>query len=104
MAAVTDLPRNETGIATAIDTLVQRFGPRCDRSAAMRQQHGHTATFLQNQPPDAVVFVQSTEEVQEIARICSDLPRAHRALWHRQFAGRPCECSGRWEYLLISAR
>ena len=74
MAAITDLPRNETGIATAIDILAQQFGPRCDRSAAMREQHGHTATFLQNQPPDAVVFVQSTEEVQEIARICS----AHR--------------------------
>ena len=74
MAVITDFPRNETGIATAIDSLAQRFGPRCDRSAAMREQHGHTTTFLPNQPPDAVVFVQSTEEVQDIARICS----AHR--------------------------
>ena len=71
MATITDLPRNEAGIATAIDILSQRFGPRLDRSQAMRAQHGHTTTFLRNQPPDAVAFVQSTEEVQEIARICS---------------------------------
>ena len=71
MAQTTDLPRNETGIATAIDVLAQRLGPRLDRSPAMREQPGHTTPFLRNQPPDAVAFVHSTEEVQEIVRVCS---------------------------------
>lgn len=72
MADIAQIPRNEAGIATATDILAQRFGPRFDRSASMREQHGHTTTFLKNQPPDAVVFVQSTAEVQEIVRICAE--------------------------------
>ena len=40
----------------------------------MREQHGHTTTWIDNQPPDAVVFPQSTEDVQEIVRLCA----AHR--------------------------
>ncbi|MEM1274692.1 MAG: FAD-linked oxidase C-terminal domain-containing protein [Pseudomonadota bacterium] len=70
MAQLTDLPRNETGISTAIDILAQRFGPRLDRSGALRQQHAHTTTYLRNQPPDAVVFVEDTSEVQDVVRIC----------------------------------
>ena len=38
----------------------------------MREQHGHTTTWLTNQPPDAVIFVENTEEVQEIVRVCAD--------------------------------
>ena len=37
----------------------------------MREQHGHTTTWIANQPPDAVVFPQATEEVQEIVRLCA---------------------------------
>ena len=42
----------------------------------MREQHGNTLTWIPNQPPDAVVFPHSTEEVQQIVRICAahDLP------------------------------
>ena len=43
-------------------------------SQAVREQHGNTITWIENQPPDAVVFPQSTEDVQEIVRICA----AHR--------------------------
>ncbi len=43
-------------------------------SQAVREQHGNTVTWIENQPPDAVVFPQSTEDVQEIVRICA----AHR--------------------------
>lgn len=72
MVEATVLPRNESGIATAIGILAQRFGPRCDRSASMRAQHAHTTTFIPNQPPDAVIFVQSAAEVQDIVRICAE--------------------------------
>ena len=40
----------------------------------MREQHGNTLTWLENQPPDAVVYPQSTDDVQTIVRICA----AHR--------------------------
>ena len=54
--------------------LTARFGNRVVTSQAVRQQHGNTVTWIENQPPDAVVFPQSTEDVQEIVRICA----AHR--------------------------
>ncbi|RMA41966.1 FAD-binding oxidoreductase [Rhodophyticola porphyridii] len=71
MALLADLPRNEDGIAAALGILAQRFGPRMDTGRALREQHGHTTTWLKNQPPDAVVFPHSTDEVQEIVRICA---------------------------------
>jgi D-lactate dehydrogenase (cytochrome) len=41
-------------------------------SQAVREQHGNTVTWIANQPPDAVVFPQSTEEVQQTVRICAE--------------------------------
>ena len=63
--------RNDAGIAAALPILRQRLGDRCADSDALRTQHGHQMTWLVNQPPDAVVFPQSTEEVVEIVRICA---------------------------------
>jgi len=71
MTMLADLPRNEAGIATALSVLAQVFGPRLERGQAMRDQHGHTTTWLRNQPPDAVLFPETTEEVQDIVRICA---------------------------------
>ncbi len=71
MALLADLPRNEEGIATALGILTQAYGPRVERGLALREQHGHTTTWLRNQPPDAVMFPQSTQEVQDIVRICA---------------------------------
>jgi D-lactate dehydrogenase (cytochrome) len=64
--------RNENGIAVAIPILKQRFGERLSVSAAVREQHGHTTTWLANQPPDAVIFVEGTEEVCDIVSVCAD--------------------------------
>src|ERR1700727_3820876 len=57
-----------------IAALARRYGNRLVTSQAVREQHGHTTTWIANQPPDAVVFPQATEEVQEIVRLCA----AHR--------------------------
>jgi D-lactate dehydrogenase (cytochrome) len=59
---------------TVIAALAARYGNRLSTSQALREQHGHTTTWVGNQPPDAVVFPQSTEEVQEVVRLCA----AHR--------------------------
>ena len=57
-----------------VSALAARFGNRVVTSLAVCQQHAHTTTWLENQAPDAVVFPQSTEEVQEVVRMCA----AHR--------------------------
>jgi D-lactate dehydrogenase (cytochrome) len=62
-------PRKNT--ARAIRDLNAAFGNRVVTSMAVRQQHGNTVTWHENQPPDAVVFPQSTDDVQQIVRICA---------------------------------
>ncbi|MBS8260338.1 FAD-binding protein [Roseibium polysiphoniae] len=64
--------RDEEKSSLVVDILTQRFGERCSRSQAVREQHGHTTTWLPNQAPDAVVFVESTEETAEVVRICAE--------------------------------
>ncbi|WP_108262195.1 FAD-binding oxidoreductase [Mangrovicoccus ximenensis] len=66
--------RNEEGITAALAALADLLGPRLATGQSLREQHGHTTTWLENQIPDAVAFAQSTAEVQEIVRICA----AHR--------------------------
>ena len=61
-------------VATALGILRQRFGDRLQTGEAVRRQHGHTLTWLKNQPPDAVIWPDNTEEVQEVVRVAS----AHR--------------------------
>lgn len=66
------LPRNESGISTAVDVLKQRFGEQLKTSQSLREQHSHTMTYIPSQLPDAVVFAKSTEDVQEIVRVCAE--------------------------------
>ncbi|HET9902140.1 MAG TPA: FAD-linked oxidase C-terminal domain-containing protein [Xanthobacteraceae bacterium] len=56
----------EAGLAA----LAARFGNRLVTAQAVRAQHANTTTWLPNQPPDGVVFVQSTEDVQDVVRLC----------------------------------
>ncbi len=72
MVQVLSLPRNETGIETAIGILKQRFGEQLQTGQAIREQHGHTTTWIENQPPDAVVFAQSTEDVADVVRVAAE--------------------------------
>lgn len=64
--------RNEIGIELAVAILAQRFGDRFSAAAALREQHGHTTTWLPNQAPDGVVFAESTEEVVEVVKVCAE--------------------------------
>ncbi len=61
-------------VSTAIGILRQRFGDRLQTGQAMREQHGNNLTWLPNQPPDAVLFVESQDEVRQVVEVA----RTHR--------------------------
>jgi D-lactate dehydrogenase (cytochrome) len=63
--------RNPAAAKKALAELAAAFGNRLVTSLAVREQHGNTLTWVPNQPPDAVVFPQTTEDVQRIVRICA---------------------------------
>jgi len=48
------------------------LGNRFSQASALREQHGHTLTWLENQPPEAVAFPQSTDEVVRIVKLCAE--------------------------------
>ena len=62
--------RDAKAVKAVIGALAARFGNRLVTSQAVREQHGNTVTWIENQPPDAVVFAQATEDVQDIVRLC----------------------------------
>lgn len=57
-----------------IELLRAEFGERVSTAAATCLQHGDDLTWHKAEPPDAVVFPQTTEDVSKIVRLC----RAHR--------------------------
>lgn len=69
---VVALQRNEEGIAAAVEILKQRFGERAQTGQAIREQHGHTTTYVPTQAPDIVIFAHDTQDVQEVVRICAE--------------------------------
>lgn len=60
-------------LASALEKLTARFGNRFVTSLAVREQHGHTTTWLTSQPPDGVVMAQETADIQDVVRICAPL-------------------------------
>jgi D-lactate dehydrogenase (cytochrome) len=69
--AVTRSKTDRKAVETVIAALAAQFGNRLVTSQAVREQHAHTTTWIPNQPPDAVVFPQGTEDVQEVVRLCA---------------------------------
>ena len=51
--------------------LAARFGNRFTASASIRAAHGHTLTWLANQPPDAVVFAETKDDVIDVVKLCA---------------------------------
>ncbi len=64
-------PQERKATDKVIAALAAHFGNRLVTSQAVREQHAHTTTWIPNQPPDAVVFPQTTEDVQQVVRICA---------------------------------
>src|SRR3954451_19861040 len=63
--------RDRKGAGAALRSLAVRFGNKLVTSEAGRRQHGNTATWIDSQPPDGVIFAGSTQDVQETVRICA---------------------------------
>jgi D-lactate dehydrogenase (cytochrome) len=59
-------------LATALSALHARFGERLAEGEAVCRQHGNQLSEVANEPPDAVLFPETTEEVREAVRICAD--------------------------------
>ncbi|WP_376986627.1 FAD-binding oxidoreductase [Bosea sp. R86505] len=70
-APVATLPPSADAITAVTQALAASFGNRLVTSLAVRQQHGHTLTWIPNQPPDAVVYPHDTQEVSEIVTLCA---------------------------------
>jgi len=63
--------RDPAAIAAVLAALNAAFGNRVVTSQAVREQHANTFTWIPNQPPDAVVFPQTTANVQQTVCICA---------------------------------
>ena len=76
--ALVEAPERSRDERKAADAVIAALAARCGNrlltSQAVREQHGHTTTWIDNQPPDAVAFPQTTADVQDIVRLCA----AHR--------------------------
>ena len=57
-----------------IAKLREMFGSRLQTSEALRRQHGHTLTWIANEPPDAVLMVETAQDVRDAVAIAA----AHR--------------------------
>ena len=58
-------------VAALNSALAARFGNHFSASEAIRRQHGHTLTWLENQPPDAVVFAETRDDVIDLVKLCA---------------------------------
>src|ERR1700749_3720733 len=59
-------------LAAALSTLRTRFGELLAEGEAICRQHGNQLSEVPNEPPDAVLFPETAEEVREAVRICAD--------------------------------
>lgn len=58
-------------LPAALDQIRALLGDRLTTAVAVREQHGKDETYHPGAPPDAVAFVESTEEVSGVVRICA---------------------------------
>jgi D-lactate dehydrogenase (cytochrome) len=63
---------SSAAIEAVISALQAMLGNRVVTSQAVREQHAHTTTWIPPQPPDAVAYPDSTEEVAAIVRLCAE--------------------------------
>ena len=65
-----DMPSSDP-IASVVAALSDVLGDRVTTSAAAREHHGDDLSFHPGAHPDVVVFPRSTDEVQQVVKICA---------------------------------
>jgi D-lactate dehydrogenase (cytochrome) len=65
-------PASPDAKRTLFASLAARFGDRFSTGVALREQHAHTLTWIRCEPPDAVLFAETTEEVVEAVKLCAE--------------------------------
>jgi FAD/FMN-containing dehydrogenases len=60
-------------IDITVAELKKLYGDRVSTAHAVREQHGKDISFHEAHLPDAVVFAESAEEVQQIVQLCARL-------------------------------
>jgi D-lactate dehydrogenase (cytochrome) len=63
--------RTAAGIPLAISEIEALLGSRVETGAAVRAAHANTLTWIKAEPPDAVVWPLTTEEVAAVVRIAT---------------------------------
>jgi len=63
--------RSESNYDAALKAIKQRLGDRFSTAHAVREQHGRGEDHHAVLAPDGVAFVESTEEVSEVVKICA---------------------------------
>jgi len=54
-----------------LEALSERFGAQCSTALAVREQHGRDEGSIEAPPPAAVVFAESTQDVQDAVRLAA---------------------------------
>lgn len=69
--ATAALSQSDTDRRSLFAALAGRFGNRFSTGLALREQHAHTLTWIESQPPEAVLFAETTEEVAAVVKQCA---------------------------------
>ena len=93
--AVAETRPSPKAVEAVIGALAAKFGNRLVTSQAVREQHGNTLTWIENQPPDAVVFPQIDRRRAGRVRICAQHSVPVDPVRHRHLARRPCQRAAR---------
>jgi D-lactate dehydrogenase (cytochrome) len=59
------------GMAAIIDRLAEMVGARATTARGVLDEHGRSEAYHANQPPDVVVFPETTQEVAQIVALCA---------------------------------
>ncbi|MFS8039286.1 FAD-binding oxidoreductase [Xanthobacter sp. AM11] len=70
-AAKSELSLHERVFA-AVQSLRSALDHKVVTSLAVREQHANITTYLPNEPADAVVFAECTQDVQTVVRTCAE--------------------------------
>jgi len=73
MTAASPIRRPEaSALEAALAAIRQRLGDRLSVAQSVREQHGRDESYHTPLAPDAVAFVESTEEVSAVVEICAE--------------------------------